>query len=300
MSSNPTMSAARMGRLAPGKWATIPTVGYLIVTTQIPLLATLYFSLHSWNMLYPGRGMRFVGIRNYTYIFTDPIFTTAIWNTVIFTIVPAILTALIGMGLALLVNRLSFGRGLAYSMLFAPFLIMETVNPIIWKNLILNPIYGLLNYVLTSAGLSPIDMITTMPKAAIIIMIVWQWSPFMMLILLAGLQSVNQETIEAARIDGANPWDQFVHITLPHLVPYLAVGMLIEAILILPVFGPIYVGTYGGPGNQTANLMFSVYKTLTEQYEIGRAAAGGIITAVMTTVAASALLAYIRPYMERN
>ncbi|URK89444.1 sugar ABC transporter permease (plasmid) [Rhizobium sp. RCAM05350] len=275
-------------------------MSYLIITTQIPLLATLYFSLHSWNLLYPQRAMGFVGFRNYVYIFTDPIFKTAIVNTLIFTIVPAVLTTAIGLGLALLVNRLRYGRGLAYSMLFAPFLIMETVNPIIWKNLILNPIYGLLNYALGTLGLSPIDMITTAPKIAIIIMIVWQWSPFMMLILLAGLQSVNQETIEAARIDGANPWNVFVHITLPHLIPYLAVGMLIEAILILPVFGPIYVGTYGGPGNQTSNLMFSVYRTLTEQYEIGRAAAGGIITAVTTTVAALGLLAYVRPYMERN
>ena len=122
----------------------------------------------------------------------------------------------------------------------------------------------------------------------------------MMLILLAGLQTVSQETLEAAQIDGASPFNQFLHITLPHLVPYLAVGMLIEAILILPTFGPIYVGTYGGPGNQTTNLMFSVYKTLTEQYEIGRAAAGGLITAFMTTVVAMGLLAYARPYMERN
>jgi sorbitol/mannitol transport system permease protein len=298
--AEPTMSAARLGRLAPSRWATWPAVAYLIVVTQLPLLATLYFSVHSWNLLYPARPVRFVGLSNFTFIVTDPIFRTAIENTVIFTVVPAILTMLIGLGLALLVNRLEYGRGLAYSLLFAPFLIMETVNPIIWKTMILNPIYGLLNFFLTHLGLAPIDLITNAPKAAIIIMIVWQWSPFMMLILLAGLQTVSQETLEAAQIDGASPFNQFLHITLPHLVPYLAVGMLIEAILILPTFGPIYVGTYGGPGNQTTNLMFSVYKTLTEQYEIGRAAAGGLITAVMTTVVAMGLLAYARPYMERN
>lgn len=294
------MSAARLGRLAPSRWATWPAVGYLIVVTQLPLLATLYFSVHSWNLLYPARPVRFVGLSNFTFIVTDPIFRTAIENTVIFTVIPAILTMLIGLGLALLVNRLEYGRGLAYSLLFAPFLIMETVNPIIWKTMILNPIYGLLNFFLTHLGLAPVDLITNVPKAAIIIMIVWQWSPFMMLILLAGLQTVSQETLEAAQIDGANPFNQFLHITLPHLIPYLTVGMLIEAILILPTFGPIYVGTYGGPGNQTTNLMFSVYKTLTEQYEIGRAAAGGLITAIMTTVVAMGLLAYARPYMERN
>jgi len=275
-------------------------VTYLIVTTQIPLVATLYLSLHSWNLLYPARPLRFVGWANYTFVFSDPVFRMAIGNTVLFTVSVAIATTLIGLGLALLVNRLTFGRGLAYSLLFAPFLIMETVSPIIWKNMILNPIYGLLNFALTSIGLAPVDLITNAPKFAVMLMIVWQWSPFMMLILLAGLQSVSQETIEAAKIDGANPWNQFLHITLPHLVPYLCVGMLIEAILILPVFGPIYVGTYGGPGNQTTNLMFAVYRMLTEQYEIGRAAAGGIITAVMTTIVSLALLAYVRPYMERH
>ena len=300
MSTGRTTGAARKGRLAPGRWATAPAVAYLIVTTQIPLLATFYFSLHSWNLLYPQRGISFAGLSNFEYVLTNPVFTTAIFNTAVFTIVSAILTMLIGLGLALLVNRLTWGRTLAYTLLFAPFLIMETVNPIIWKNLFMNPIYGLINYGLTSLGFPAIDLISSAPRVAIIIMIVWQWSPFIMLILLAGLQSVDIETLEAARIDNAGPVAQFFHIKLPHLVPFIAVGMLIEAILILPIFGPIYVGTYGGPGNATSNLMFSVYRTLAEQYDIGRAAAGGLLTAAMIIVVALALLAYVRPYMDRR
>lgn len=292
--------AVPRGRLSPSRWATLPAVTYLIVTTQVPLIATLYFSLHAWNLMYPARPRRFVGLDNFAFILGDPNFLSAIGTTVIFTVVPAVLTTLIGLGLALLVNRLRWGRGLAYSLLFAPFLIMEAVNPIIWKTMILNPVYGLLNFGLTSLGAAPIDLIASDPKAAIILMIVWQWSPFMMLILLAGLQSVPQDVVEAARIDGANRRQQFRHITLPHLLPLLTVGMLIEAILILPVFGPIYVGTYGGPGNASTNLMFAVYRVLTEQYEIGRAAAGGLIVAVMTTIVALALLAYVRPAMERR
>jgi sorbitol/mannitol transport system permease protein len=293
-------SAGPSARLAPGRWATVPAVAYLIVVTQAPLLATLYFSVHAWNLLYPARPMRFVGLANFAFVATDSTFRIAIWNTIVFTVAPAILTTLIGLGLALLVNHLRFGRGLAYSLLFAPFLIMETVSPIIWKTMILNPVYGLLNFALRSLGFAPVDLIATAPKAAIITMIVWQWSPFMMLVLLAGLQTVPQETLEAASIDGANAWNQFLHVTLPHLTPHITVGMLIEAILILPVFGPIYVATYGGPGNQSTNLMFSVYRALTEQYEVGRAAAGGLIAALMTTVVALVLLAYIRPYMERS
>lgn len=300
MSAVAKLQATKHSRLMPSRWATWPAVIYLVFTTQVPLIATVYFSLHSWNLLYPNRPFRFVGLSNFWTIFGNDGFQNAILNTVVFSVVPALITALIGLGLALLTNSLSFGRGLAYSLLFAPFLIMETVNPIIWKNMILNPIYGLLNFGLTSVGLEPVDLISNSPRLAVIVMIVWQWSPFMMLILLAGLQSVNTEVLEAAQIDGANPWNRFVHVTLPHLVPYLTVGILIEAILILPVFGPIYVGTYGGPGNQSTNLMFFVYRVLTEQYEIGRAAAGGIVTAGLTTIAVMALLAYVRPYMERQ
>jgi sorbitol/mannitol transport system permease protein len=290
--------AARQS-LAPTRWATAPAVAYLIVVTQAPLLATLYFSLHAWNLLYPARPTRFVGLANFAFIATDPTFRTAIWNTIVFTVAPAVLTTLSGLGLALLVNRLRFGRALAYSLLFAPFLIMETVTPIIWKTMILNPVFGLLNVAFRSAGIGPVDLIASAPRAAIILMLVWQWTPFMMLILLAALQTVPQETLEAAEIDGANSWNQFLHVTLPHLAPYLVVAMLIEAILILPAFGPIYVTTYGGPGNQSTNLMFSVFRVLTEQYEIGRAAAGGLITAFMTTLVVLALLAYVRPYMEK-
>ncbi|MGU7771541.1 carbohydrate ABC transporter permease [Burkholderia sp. MR1-5-21] len=292
--------AVRPSRLAPTRWATIPAISYLIIVTQVPLIATLYFSFHSWNLLYPARPVRFVGLANFAFVLSDSVFRTAIVNTVLFSVVPATLTTVVGLGLALLLNQLRWGRGGAYSLMFAPFLIMETVNPIIWKTMILNPIYGLLNWAITSIGFQPVDLITVVPRTAVMLMIVWQWSPFMMLILLAGLQTVSQETLEAARIDGANSRNQFMHITLPHLVPYLTVGVLIEAILLLPVFGPIYVGTYGGPGNQTTNLMFSVYRVLTEQYEIGRAAAGGLIAAFMTTIVAMGLLAYVRPHMERN
>jgi sorbitol/mannitol transport system permease protein len=288
------------GRLPALRAATWPALAYLIATTQIPFLFTIYFSMHAWNLLYPMRPFRFVGLRNFVDIGTDPTFRIAIINTAIFTLVPAILTTLIGLGLALLLNALRVGRGLAYSMLFAPFLIMETVNPIIWKNMILNPVYGLLSFILTSLDLPAVDLLAAAPRIGIIVMIVWQWSPFMMLVLLAGLQTVLQETRDAARVDGAGAWHEFYHVVLPHLVPYLTVGMLVEAILILPVFGPIYVGTYGGPGNQTTNLMFLVYRILTEQYDVGRAAAAGIVTALMTTLVATVLLTYSRPYMERD
>ena len=287
-------------RLAPGRWATWPALFYLIALTQLPFAVTLYLSAHSWNLLYPNRGVRFVGLDNYAAMVADPVFRTAVVNTITFTGVTVVASAVLGLGLALLLNAMTIGRGLAYVLLLAPFLVMETVSPIIWKNMFFNPVYGLLNWALGGFGIDPVDPIGEQPAIAILIMVGWQWTPFMMLILLAGLQSLPRELTEAAAVDGARPLQVFRHVTLPHLRPFFAVGMLLEAILLLPMFGPIYVATYGGPGFATVNLTFDVYRLLTQQYEIGKAAAGGVVTAAMTIAATMLLLAYLRPAMERR
>jgi sorbitol/mannitol transport system permease protein len=286
--------------LAPGRWATWPAILYLGVLTQVPFVVTLYLSAHSWNLLYPNRGVRFVGLANYLALVRDPVFQTAVLNTVTFTAVTVIASTLLGLGLALLLNAMTAGRGLAYTLLLAPFLVMETVSPIIWKNMILNPVYGLLNWLLGLVRIGAVDPIGEQPALAILVIVGWQWTPFMMLILLAGLQSRPRELTEAAAVDGARSPQVFRFVTLPHLRPFFAVGMLLEAILLLPMFGPIYVATYGGPGFATTNLTFDVYRLLTQQYEIGKAAAGGVVTAAMTIAATMALLAYLRPMMERR
>lgn len=274
--------------------------GYLVVVTQIPFLLTIWLSLQSWNLQYPQRGIHFVGLANFANLLGDAGFRESIGNTVLFTLAPAVLTGGIGLGLALLLNRMRFGRNIAYGLLLLPFLVMETVSPIIWKTMILSPLYGVLTWVIAALGLPPVDFLASYPRAVIVTMVVWQWTPFMMMILLAGLQSVPQDQIEAAQLDGAGTIRRFVAIVLPHLQPLLTVGLLLEIILILPLFGPIYVATYGGPGEATTNLMFSAYRVLAEQYEVGRAAAAGLIAAVLTIGAMTVLLAYARPLMRQD
>ncbi len=275
-------------------------VGYLVVVTQLPFLATVWLSLQAWNLQYPARGVRFVGLANYVDLLGDEGFRESILNSVIFTVIPAVLTGSIGLALALLLNRMRLGRGLAYGLLLMPFLVMETVSPIIWKTLILSPLYGVLTWIVGIVGLPPVDLLASAPRSVIILMVVWQWTPFMMMILLAGLQSVPAELLEAAQLDGAGAVPRFVHVVMPHLRPLFTVGLLLEIILILPLFGPIYVATYGGPGNSTTNLMFSAYRVLAEQYEVGRAAAAGMIAAVLTIATMLLLLAYIRPLTRRD
>lgn len=285
--------------LAP-RWMTWPAVVYLLVMTQIPFAVTFVLSLYRWNLLHPERGLRFVGVGNYASLLADRLFQLAILNTAVFTIVPVIITALLGLALALLLHRMTFGRRLAYVLLVAPFLVMETVSPLIWKNMILNPIYGIANWLLQVFGLAPIDLIGQHPKIAIITIVVWQWAPFMMLVLLTGLQSLPPSLLEAAALDGAGAPQIFVHITVSHLVPYFVVGMLLETILLLPMFGPIYVTTYGGPGYSTQNLTFEMYRLLTQQYEVGSAAAGGILTGIIVTIVTIVLFQRLRPSIERR
>jgi sorbitol/mannitol transport system permease protein len=296
-------SALALRRPAPGgwgRWATWPAVAYLILMTQAPFVVTLYLSVHSWNLLYPVRGVRFVGLRNYVQLVADPVFKMALINTATFTVATVIATSLLGLGLALLLNRMTVGRGLAYMLLLAPFLVMETVSPIIWKNMILNPIYGLLNWLLGLVALGPVDPVGQQPMIAILVIVAWQWTPFMMMVLLAGLQSLPGEILEAAAIDGAHAGQALRLIVLPHLKPFFAVGMLLETVLLLPMFGPIYVTTYGGPGFATVNLTFDVYRLLTQQYEVGKAAAGGVVTGAITIVVTLVLLRYLRPAIERR
>ncbi len=288
------------GRLTPSRWMTWPAVIYLVLMTQAPFVVTLYLSLHAWNLLYPARGVRFVGIGNYRTLILDHVFQLAILNTAVFTVVTVFVTAALGLVLALLLDRMTWGRGFAYTLLLAPFLIMETVSPIIFKNMIYHPIYGLLNWALGLVGLGPLDLVGAHPSVTILSIVSWQWMPFMMLVLLTGLQSLPRMQWEAAALDGANSYQRFWYITLPHLQPFFAVGMLLETILLLPMFGPIYVTTYGGPGYSTQNLTFSVFRLLSQQYEVGKAAAGGVLTAAITIVVTILLLRALRPTMERR
>ena len=291
---------ARLRRLAPGTLATAPSVIYLVLVTQLPFVVTVYLSLHQWNLLHPERGVSFVGLSNYLSLAVDPVFQIAVLNTVIFTTEAVAATTIIGLGLALLLHHISFLRGLLYLFLLSPFLVMETVAPLLWKTYLLNPVYGLLNWFLSLFGIAGLDPLGQAPALTVMTIVTWQWTPFMMLILLAGLQSRPEELVEAARVEGARSFGVFRNVTLPHLRPFFAVGMLVEAILLLPLFGPIYVATYGGPGFRTANLTFDAYRLLTQQYEVGKAAACGVVTAALTMAVTVILLRRVRLDVQRS
>jgi len=304
----PTVAELGAGRLAflrsPGVYRIallLPALVYLAVMTQAPFLLTLWYSFHNWILTSPELGHRWIGLDNFRYELTeDPIFRTAIFNTLEITAAIVGGSLVLGLGFALLLNRPFPLRGVARSLMIAPFFVMPTVNAVVQKNLFLNPIFGLLNWVTTSLGFDRVDWLAVHPKLGIIAMAVWQWAPFMMLILLAGLQGISDEIREAARIDGAGPITEFRRITLPLLGPYVELAVLLGMIYILQLFGEIFVATQGGPGTETTTVPYYVYQTISQANDVGTSSAQGVLAIVFSAIIAALLLRLLTRTFRRG
>jgi sorbitol/mannitol transport system permease protein len=269
----------------------LPALAYLALMTQAPFALTLWYSFRQWVLTSPDIPHKWVGFSNFTYELTqDPIFRQAIYNTLEFTTAIVGGSLLFGLAFALLLNRSFPLRGVARSLMIAPFFVMPTVNAVVQKNLFLNPIFGLLNWIMTSVGFARIDWLAVHPKLSIIEMAVWQWAPFMMLILLAGLQGIPDDVREAARIDGAGPFTEFRRITIPLLGPYFQLAVLLGMIYILQLFGEIFVATQGGPGSATTTIPYYIYQTISQANDVGSSSAQGVLAIVFSSVIAALLL----------
>jgi len=279
----------------------LPALVYLAVMTQAPFLLTLWYSFHNWILTSPELGHRWIGLDNFRYELTeDPIFRTAIYNTLEITAAIVGGSLVLGLGFALLLNRRFPLRGVARALMIAPFFVMPTVNAVVQKNLFLNPIFGLANWVTTSVGLHRVDWLAVHPKLAIISMASWQWAPFMMLILLAGLQGIPDEIREAARVDGAGPIAEFRRITLPLLGPYVELAVLLGLIYILQLFGEIFVATQGGPGTETTTIPYYVYQTISQANDVGTSSAQGVLAIVFSAIIAALLLRLLTRAFRRG
>ncbi len=284
-------SAARPRRAAWARRAPLlPALVFMIVITQLPFVATLVISFMNWNALYPDQ-IHFTGVDNYHTVLTDAILRSSIVTTVVLTVSVVLISLVLGLLIALLLDRTFFGRGVVRTMLIAPFLVVPVAAALLWKHALYNPVYGLFNGLLTDVwrifgGSAPQpDWITQMPKGAIVAELVWQWTPFMMLILLAGLQSRPLEAFEAATVDGASAWQTFRYITLPHLRRYLELGALLGSIYVVQNFDSVFTITSGGLG--TANLPYTIYQTFYQAHDYGRASAAGVVVVIATIIIAT-------------
>jgi sorbitol/mannitol transport system permease protein len=269
-----------------------PAVVTLFLWMIVPLLMTIYFSLVRYNLMQPG-DKEFLGLANFEFFVTDPDFGASVVNTLVLLGSVIAITVVFGIALALLVNDAFPGRGLVRVLLISPFFVMPTANALLWKHMMMNPVYGVLAQVALFFGLQPVDWLTEHPLFSVILMVAWQWLPFACLIFITSLQSLDKDQMEAAGMDGANPLQKFWYLTLPHLGRPIAVVVMIEMIFLMSVFAEIFTTTGGGPGNASTNVAFLIFKQALMNFDVGVASAGALFAVVLANIAAVFLIRLI-------
>ncbi|TJZ44562.1 sugar ABC transporter permease [Streptomyces piniterrae] len=306
--AGPLSAPARRVRRPRRPWARraplLPALLFMVVVTQLPFVATVVISFMDWNALRPGE-QGFTGFGNYAQVFSEPALRSSVLTTVRLTVGVVLFSLVIGLGAALLLDRRFRGRRVVRTMLIAPFLVVPVAAALLWKHALYNPEYGLLNGLLTwiwalFGGQHPPqpDWITQAPLASIVVALIWQWTPFMTLILLAGLQSRSLEAVEAARVDGADAWQIFRYLTLPHLRRYLELAALLGSIYIVQNFDAVFTITSGGLG--TANLPYTIYQSFYQAHDYGQASAAGVIVLLGTIVIAVLALRLVSTLLRQE
>ncbi len=293
----PDQRPSQPSRLLPRLLLT-PAIATLFLWMIVPLVMTIYFSLIRFNLLQPDQS-GFVGLENFEYFITDPSFSTAVVNTLLLLGSVIAITVVLGVAIALLINEPFAGRGLVRVLLISPFFVMPTVNALLWKNMMMNPIYGVLAQVWIFFGMTPVDWLTDWPLLSVIIMVAWQWLPFATLIFMTALQSMDREQLEASRMDGANYGQQLRYLYLPHLGRSVAVVVMIELIFLLSVFAEIYTTTGGGPGDASTNVAFLIFKQALLNFDAGVASAGALFAVVLANIAAVFMIRMVGKNLDK-
>jgi sorbitol/mannitol transport system permease protein len=275
-----------------------PAIGTLFLWMIVPLAMTIYFSFTYFNLLQPDQS-GFAGWENYEYFLTDPSFGAAVMNTVLLLGSVIAITVVFGVLIALLINEPLAGRGLVRILLISPFFVMPTVNALLWKNMMMNPIYGVFAQVWQLFGATPIDWLTELPLFSVILMVSWQWLPFATLIFMTSLQSMDREQLEASRMDGANFFQQFRYLYIPHLGRSVAVVVMIELIFLLSVFAEIYTTTGGGPGDASTNVAYLIFKQALLNFDAGVASAGALFAVVLANIAGIFMIRMVGKNLDR-
>jgi sorbitol/mannitol transport system permease protein len=266
----------------------LPALLFVILLTQVPFVMSIYYSLTDWKVVPPGP-RNFIGLDNYQKLFSDHFFRNAAWISVEMTVASVLGSLILGTAFALLLDRKFFGRSFIRTLLITPFLLMPVVVGLVWKNQMFSALYGVLNWVIEKLGGSSVEFVSRYPLLSIIIVLIWQWTPFMMLIMLAGLQGQPSDVLEAAKVDGATPVGIFRQLTLPHLRPYMELGILLGTIYLIQVFDQVAVMTGGGPGS--TNLPYFVFqRSIGGGWAFGRASSYSIVVVVASIIIATIAL----------
>lgn len=259
-----------------------PAVFFLIVITAVPTGYVLYASFSKWNLTraaFPS----LAGFQNYAKLFADEYFYNSLRVTVEFTLFSLIVEMVLGTLVALLLYRQFHGRAVLRSLILLPMMITPAVIGLMWR-IMLNSDFGIINYIVEQfGGKGPNWLATdTMAMVTIIMVDVWEWTPFVALSVLASLQTCSQDQVEGALIDGANKYQIFRYITFPHIQPVLFIAGSFRLGALLRWFDTIYVMTAGGPGRSTQNLPMYIYQTGFYYMDMGYSAAIAVILLLLT------------------
>jgi len=259
----------------------------------VPLAMSAYYSFTGWKIIQLNTRHKIVWLDNYIDILTDAAFWSSIRVTLTYTLAGVVLESLVGLALALLFRRDFPGRGIMRTLMILPMVVTPAVVGMFWR-LLYDDNYGIYNYALSVVGLPAVSWLSkTWALASIVLMDVWESSPFFMLVLLAGLQTEDKEAIEAARIDGASGVQIVYHLTLPHLIPYLAIAAAFRAIWSLSEFDKVYMLTLGGPGEATTTMSLYAFKIGFVSFDIGKISAISWIIAILTLIVTAPLVTYL-------
>ena len=229
------------------RFLALPAILIVAVVTQAPILVTLGLSLVRWIVVRPDLGITFIGLNNYADIFSSGDFYGVVLNTALITVVSLVACTFLGILFALMLNQDFPGVNIVRTLVILPFFVMDAVAGIIWRTMLLNSSFGWNEYFASLLHVAPIDFFGVYSLFTIIILIVWQWTPFFVLIILAGFQNIPVEIMDSARVDGTGWFRELVSIRLPVIANHIEVAILLGLIFVLKVFGLIFVTTRGGP-----------------------------------------------------
>jgi multiple sugar transport system permease protein len=272
----------------PGAPWVAPAVLLLLALTIYPLIYSVKMSL---------TGPAGFSFANYARLVQDRFFLQALGQTLVYTAVALAIEFVLGLALALLIDSLTVGRAFFRAGLLAPMLLPPVVAAVIWR-LIFNPQFGVLNGTLRGWGVGTAALTWTSGEsgalASVILVDVWEWTPFLFLLLSAGLQALPQEPLEAARMDGASSWQTFRDVMLPQLRPVIVLAILLRGMDLMRIFDQIFILTQGGPGFATETMSLYIYRTAFRFFNFGYAAAMSFLGLALTLVFARSLMKVMR------
>ena len=283
------MNTSKSGSRTTSRLLMSPAVITLLLWMLVPLGMTIYFSLIRYNLMQPEL-TGFVGLMNYEFFMTNPAFIDAIINTIVLLGSTVIITVGLGLAIALLINDPFPGQNFVRILLISPFFVMPTVNALLWKHMMMNPIYGVLAQVWIFFGLEPVNWLQDLPLFSVIIMVSWQWLPFACLIFITSLQSMDREQLEASSLDGATYLQKLRFLYIPHMARAISVVIMIEVIFLLSIFAEIYTTTGGGPGTQSTNLAYLIFTEALMNFDVGSASAGALFAIILANIVAIFLI----------